>query len=91
MENADWATPEEIWGEGKFGLFKNDVSPADLEQGSMGDCFFLAAVSAMAERPELLKPLFKEKEVTDNMFYTINLFIEGVETPVTIDKKLPTY
>ena len=57
----------------------------------MGDCFFLAAVSSMAERPELLKPLFKQKEVTSNMFYTINLYIEGVQTPVTIDKYLPTY
>ncbi len=59
MYHAEWKTPEMLWPGGDFGLFKENLSPFDMHQGDMGDCFFLAAVSAMAERPELLKRLFK--------------------------------
>ena len=39
-------------------VFSNGIEPNDIEQGSLGDCYFLAVLSAMAENPEEVKRRF---------------------------------
>jgi hypothetical protein len=43
----------------------NRIHPADVLQGHLGDCSLLAAMSALAESPELVRNLFAQKEVDE--------------------------
>ena len=92
LKNLVWSTPEEIYGNRNYYLFKDNVTPYDVAQGYIGNCYFLSAASALAERVEVMQDLFHEDtKTTDTAFYTIDLFIEGQRTPVVIDHYIPVY
>ena len=56
-DSIDWQTIRDIFDEhslwGEKGISHNDVN-----QGSMGNCWFLAGASAMAEDPGRLEKIF---------------------------------
>ena len=76
-KNVIWQTPDQIFGKNNYVLFENSIHPTDVQQGELGTCYFLAAVSALAENFEMLRDLFHEEYITGKHFYTIDLFIEG--------------
>lgn len=42
-------------------IFKGKVEPGDIKQGYLGDCYFLAGLAALAERPDRIFNLFLTK------------------------------
>ena len=40
----------------------NRIDPNDIYQGDIGNCYYLAALSALAEKPDLIKKLFKNNQ-----------------------------
>ena len=48
--------------EGKLELFKDMIEPADIKQGALGNCYFLSALSALAEWPDRIRKLFVQHE-----------------------------
>lgn len=69
-----WVRPVEMIGkeagvyqlfatEGEPCLFKR-VSPRDIEQGYLGNCWLVAAMSTLAEYPDRVRSLFKQKKKT---------------------------
>jgi hypothetical protein len=55
-------------------LFDN-IEPGDVLQGSLGDCWLMAAIAGVAEFPRYIQErLFVESEVSANGMYHINLF-----------------
>ena len=55
-EGYDW---KELGSMGyDSGLYKN-INPSNLIQGNIGDCYFIAALSVMAEQPNLISRLLK--------------------------------
>jgi hypothetical protein len=75
-------------------LFNVGPSLADVKQGMVGDCYFLAAAGSIASRnQQAIRDIFDDNG--DGTF-TVRFFgrnSSGVATPdyVTVDRRLPTY
>jgi len=62
----------------------------DIRQGSVGDCWFLSALSVLAERRDLIKQIVDSRfDVHNNGAHVINLCIDGVWQAVVVDSFLP--
>lgn len=69
----------------------NDVHPNDIWQGSVGNCWLLAGISALAEYPGRIQSLFKESEISHNGMYHVRMYDVNTRqwTWVTIDDYIP--
>jgi calpain-15 len=61
----------------------------DIEQGGLGDCYFLAAISSIAEYPERLERLFLTKEYNPEGIYVMAMCISGIWQEVILDDLVP--
>lgn len=61
------------------------ISPSAIEQRILGDCYFLAAVCAVAERPERLSRIFVSKKPNAQGLYCLNMFVTGNWESVFLD------
>lgn len=69
-------------------LFVNGPSYADVRQGAVGDCYYVAALAEFAQNnPQALRQMF-----TDNGdgTFTIRFYRNGQADYVTVDRYLPT-
>ena len=87
-----WKRAAEI--EGDHTLFGTDgaVNVLDIRQGFLGNCWFLAAASALAEKPGRLENTFLNNDNALNAagIYGVNFFTLGVPHTVIVDDWLPT-
>ena len=67
------------------------ITPLDMVQGALGNCWFTAMASAMAEKPQRLENLFVDQSGTlnKNGAYGVNLYTLGVPHTVIVDDFLP--
>jgi len=56
----------------------------------LGDCYFLATLSALAEVPSRIESRFITKEANKCGIYAVTFFVNGIETPVIIDDFFPS-
>ena len=70
-----------LWG-------KKGIQATGIDQGALGDCYFLAALSALAEHPQRIKALFGS-EFTRSGIMQINFYEKGEKKTFVIDDKLP--
>ena len=75
----------------KMDIFPEKVSPNDVVQGGLGDCWFLTAISALAEYPERIKKLFLNDKHESNAanIYGIKICKNGIWENVIVDDWLP--
>ena len=77
-----------LWG-------KNGVSVHDIRQGAIGNCWFIAAASALAEVPERLESLFINPDdgatngISENGIYSVRFYALMEPIVVTIDDRAP--
>lgn len=84
-----WRRPHEFMTNPK--IFENDIDPNDIKQGYLPDCWFLSALSCLAERPALVKRLFITKEYNPEGIYRLKLCKNGEWHEVTVDDYIPCY
>ncbi|MFZ4640777.1 MAG: pre-peptidase C-terminal domain-containing protein [Nodosilinea sp.] len=69
-------------------LFQNGAGVNDIVQGALGDCYYLATLSSIAqEKPSYIQDMFSDNG--DNSF-TVRFFNNGVADYLTVDRYLPT-
>jgi hypothetical protein len=70
-------------------LTAGDPNPADVLEGSLRDCFFIAAVSVLAQQPFYIRRLFRSQELTPAGAYAFNLFYDNQWRVMVVDDSLP--
>lgn len=70
-------------------LFDGRIEPQDIIQGALGDCYFLSAVAALAERESRITQIFGEQPGSQNAIYRVTLRINGIIEEIIIDDYIP--
>ena len=81
---------KEIFGD-NYNLFSDKIEMGDVQQGSLGDCYFLSSVANICKFPNNVKKLFKQTSKNEFGFYEISLFIDGKRQIVIVDDYLPAF
>ena len=85
-----WRRASEVYGKGLYNVFKT-IEPSDVTQGLLGDCYLLAAISALAEKPRRIREIFLSPSVTASGAYAVRFYINGEPTDVVIDDHFPCF
>ncbi|CAM2708585.1 unnamed protein product [Rotaria socialis] len=90
-----WLRPDQInppeWNENlkkQWTVFRNP-KPNDVLQGALGDCWFITALSVLAEEPEYLMKVLITKEYNHQGIYYVRLCKDGEWTQIVVDDRLP--
>ena len=87
-EGFSWKRPKDVYGKGNYVVY-NEVTPTDINQGYCGNCYFLSALSSMAEIPQRVKNIFITKDINDAGCYAMNFWINGEYREVVVDDHFP--
>lgn len=64
---------------------KEVIDWKQVKQGGLGTCYIKAAMSALAEYPDLVKAAFVNSAKNDEGIYTVRFYIRGKPWHVTVD------
>jgi len=90
-----WARPSEIQkssgNNGAVSLYGSTgrPTPGGINQGSLGDCWFLSSASALAEYPERIERIFTNTKYDDNGAFEVNLYWKGQPIKEIVDDRIP--
>ena len=70
-------------------LFVDKIEPKDVIQGSLGDCYFLSAIAALAEKQDRIINVFGSQKFNPNGVYKCTLRIDGIIREILIDDYVP--
>ncbi|MCP9264424.1 Calpain-D [Dirofilaria immitis] len=89
-----WLRPQDIYTKDgrryRWSVFL-DPMPSDIEQGCLGNCWFLSALAVIAERPDILDQIFLTKIYNPWGVYQIRLCIDGHWKVVLVDDFFPCH
>jgi calpain-15 len=72
--------------DGDILVFADDPTPSDINQGALGDCYFLSALSVLAEKPDRIRNMFEEQGAPNDFgIYGVKMFKNGVSRTVVLD------
>ena len=87
---VSWGRAKDVFG--NHSLFGDDgIKPSDVRQGFIGNCWFLAAASGLAEVPGRLENVWvnTENEFNQAGIYAMNFYTLGVPHTIIVDDWLP--
>jgi hypothetical protein len=88
-DEIEWIRAKDIFVGGQYSVFTNDISLHDVEQGNLGNCYFLSTIAALAEMKQTIIQLFRTLKVTPNGCYEVILRINGEWNIVILDDYFP--
>lgn len=70
-------------------MFVDKANPQDIIQGGLGDCYFLAGLAALAERPDRIWDLFLLHEKNEQNYFSMKMLYRGKWRAIDIDDWIP--
>ena len=59
-------------------MVQGTIQPADVQQGNVGDCYFLASISSIAENPGRINKIFDNKmQISKQGIYKLIICEQG--------------
>ena len=86
-DKFEWKSIADVRGD-NHKLF-DGISPTDIAQGDLGNCYLMACLAELAIRPERIMKMFKETEVTKERIYCIKMYKNGLPVNVIVDDYIP--
>ena len=86
-DSLTWKSVTEI--SEKWELFEGKIEFNDVQQGSLGDCYFLSSITALTEYPYLIKEKFRTQKFNEIGYYEIIFFIDGEWQILFLDDYFP--
>ena len=87
-DDIEWLRPSQIFGP-DYAIFEGNIEFDDVRQGSIGNCYFMASISALTEVPQIIAEIFRMHEVSENGYYEVCMKIDGVWNVVILDDYIP--
>jgi len=98
-QQADWVRAVDLLADKKDAngkplkpkLYEGGITPGDLAQGAVGDCWLVAALACVAEYPDAIRKVFLTPEYNSRGIYRVRLFdaTKGAWVVVTVDDRIP--
>ena len=73
----------------KYQVFRGEPSAEDIQQGALGDCYFLSALAVVATRLDIINKIFVSKETNNIGAYQVRLCKDGNWQIITVDSLFP--
>ena len=75
-----WKRPDDFFGVKNYKLFQDSIEPQDIKQGAIGNCYFMAAISALADKGHAnrIARLFITRDVAATGCYCLNVCEDGL-------------
>uniref|UniRef100_A0A0K0ETI7 Calpain catalytic domain-containing protein n=1 Tax=Strongyloides stercoralis TaxID=6248 RepID=A0A0K0ETI7_STRER len=91
-----WLRPAQIFTKDgcryRWAVFRdNNLLTTDIEQGLLGNCWFLSSLAVCTERFEILKKIFITQEYQHNGIYFLSLCIDGMWKSIIVDDFFPCF
>jgi len=71
-------------------LFDN-IDPNDIAQGLLGVCYLLSSLSALAEYPSRLAPIYLNTKSNKYGVYGLKFYLRGIPTEIVVDDYFPCF
>ena len=84
-----WKRAKEIFNNEEYSLFSENISPKNVIQGSIGNCYFLSVIAGLTKFPSIIYHLFNSINRSENGFYTIYLKINNKISKIYLDDYFP--
>lgn len=89
----DWKTFQQVATQMGYDysiIGPSGISFGDIDQGALGNCYFLAALAAIAvHRPEILDAMFVDRHLWDQNIFKTKWFLFGKELVIAVDNMIP--
>jgi len=88
-QKATWKRVSDLYNPKNIALCGQQVGPNDMQQGKLGNCYFLSALSVLSENTDFIKRLFHAKEVNSVGCYSLWLCDSGEWKSIIVDDYIP--
>ena len=88
-EEIIWLRPNEIFDNQPYSIFEHEIKLSDINQGKIGNCYFLSAISSLLKYPQMIYQLFKTLTIPKNNCYQILMKINSEWKIIIIDDFFP--
>jgi calpain-15 len=72
-------------------IFREGISPNDIKQGMLGDCYFVAALASLAEWPHRIERIFASTRANEKQVFGVNLYKDGIFQTIIVDNYFPVF
>lgn len=90
LKSFKWKRARDIFKKDNFLLF-DKIEVNDINQGQIGNCYFLSALSSFAEYDYRYDEIFITKQKSENGCYVVRFYIEGIPHQIILDDYFPSF